>query len=114
MWAKPRRRSTRFPNVIMHPKLIIGRWRRASPWSGLVRQRRPSPGRGPWTSCFLRGLVLRAPEIAALLMSCSTVIVTVTALLLKRLKLPAQSLPHLNAKPRNRNRFRPSRSATAD
>jgi hypothetical protein len=47
-------------------------------------------------------------------MSGSTVIVTVTALLLKRLKLRAQSLPHLNAKPRNRNRFRPSRSATAD
>ena len=38
------------------------------------------------------GLVLR-PEIAALAMSGSTVIVTVNALLLKRLKLPAQQSP---------------------
>jgi len=38
------------------------------------------------------GLVLR-PEIAALSMSGSTVIVTVNALLLKRLKLPAQKSP---------------------
>ena len=38
------------------------------------------------------GLVLR-PEIAALSMSGSTVIVTINALLLKRLKLPAQQSP---------------------
>lgn len=38
------------------------------------------------------GLFLR-PEIAALSMSGSTVIVTVNALLLKRLKLPAQQSP---------------------
>ena len=38
------------------------------------------------------GLMLR-PEIAALTMSGSTVVVTINALLLKRLRLPAQQVP---------------------
>ena len=50
------------------------------------------------------GLVLR-PEIAALSMSGSTVIVAVNALLLKRLRLPTQQSPGTaRGKPRSRNR----------